>query len=296
MTHYENIEDNLNFSEPREFGDLISAPFNYFFKNFKGIILPMIKFAAPIIAIGMIFLGFAITELVKQTSSYFNSDFGAMGYYIGYIIVSVVLIGFGYIMAIAIIYSHASIYHEKGLANVTESEIKERAFSAYFDLILAQIVKSFIILGGLLLLIVGAIYFSIALTYVDFIIVHKRVSVFEAISESFKTTKNNWWKTFGVLMILQLILSFALNILYLPLLVAAGALGFMGSGEEVIAAVAVFFGLLIFILTIIIYSIPNISIVYLYFNIETDDYAPNLLNRIDSITRENNPSGKLNHF
>lgn len=296
MTHFENVEDNLNFSEPREFGDLISAPFNYFFKNFKGIILPMLKFAAPIIAVGILFLGFAVSALIKQGFDFYGDSFDSIRYYVSYIFISVTLIGFGYIMALAVIYSYASLYHQKGVGNITDSDVKELAFSVYFNLVLAQIVKMFIIIGGFLLLIVGAIYFSIALTYVDFIIVHKKASVFDAISESFKVTKGNWWKTFGVLTLVQIILSFALNILSIPIMLVGGISGFIGSSEEIIAGIVIVFGLITFILTIIVYSIPNIGIVYLYFNIETNQDNPDLLNRINSISRENTPTGRMKEF
>ena len=285
MAYIENIEDNLNFNEHREFGELISTPFSFFFKNFKAIIFPMLKYAGPIIVIGMIFLSFAITNLVENMEDVAFE--GISLYYFNYTLISGLLLGFGYVMAVAIIYSYAVLYEEKGGDNFSENDIKELAFSVYLNLLFAQIIKIILIVLGVFAFVIGAIYISIAVSYVDFIIVKERTNSFDAIKKSFGVVRGNWWKTFGLLFIIQLILSFAIQILYTPVIMLTSSLGFVGADGDSMSVILLIVMTLASVLSILAYSIPNIAIVYLYFNINTSQYNPDLINRINNISGNN---------
>ncbi len=278
MTYIENVEDNLSFNHPREFGDLITSPLNFFFRNFSGLMAPMLKFAAPIIVVGMIFLGFAINSLIKNTAGF--GDINSISYNLSYISISVLLIGFGYVMALAVIYSYASLYQQRGGKFFSEDEVRSLAFSSYLSLIVAQILKALIIAGGFFLFVIGAIYFAIALTYVDFIIVHERANPIEAIRKSFSISSGYWWKTFGVLFIVQLILGFSMQIIYIPMIAISASVGFMGGSEMAISILAIVLGIIIFILSVIVYSIPNIATIYLFFNKNLVFYNPDLEDRV----------------
>ncbi len=282
MTYIENIEDNFNFKEHREFGELISTPFSFFFKNFKPIVFPMLKYAGPIIVIGMIFMSVAVTNLVENMADVAFE--GISLYYFNYTLISGVLLGFGYIMAVAIIYSYAVLYEEKGRNNFSEKDIKELAFSVYLNLLFAQIIKVILIILGFIAFIIGAIYVSIAVSYVDFIIVKERTNSFDAIKKSFEVVRGNWWKTFGLLSIIQLILSFAIQILYTPVVMLTASLGFVGADGGSISVVVLIAMTLATVLSILAYSIPNIAVVYLYFNIDTSQNNPDLINRINNIS------------
>ena len=282
MAYIENIEDNLNFNEHREFGELISTPFSFFFKNFKAIIFPMLKYAGPIIVIGMIFLSFAITNLVENMEDVAFE--GISLYYFNYTLISGLLLGFGYVMAVAIIYSYAVLYEENDGNNFSENDVKELAFSVYLNLLFAQIIKVILIVLGLFAIIIGAIYVSIAVSYVDFIIVKERTNSFDAIKKSFGVVRGNWWKTFGLLFIIQIILSFALQILYVPVVMLTASMGFVGVGGDSLSWVLLIVMTVASILSVLAYSIPNIAVVYLYFSINTSQKNPDLINRINNIS------------
>ena len=141
MAYIENIEDNLNFNEHREFGELISTPFSFFFKNFKPIVFPMLKYAGPILVIGMIFMSFAVTDLVKNMEDVVFE--GISLYYFNYTLISGVLLGFGYVMAVAIIYSYAVLYEEKGGDNFSENDIKELAQELFFQRVQTQTLPAY---------------------------------------------------------------------------------------------------------------------------------------------------------
>ncbi len=304
MEYIENVEDKLNFREPREFGDLISTPFSYFFKNFKEIVFPILKYAGPIILIGMIFISLIIGKLINSVNlNLVNSSIDEFWYYFNYALITILLLGLGYIMAIAILYSHIVLTEEKGKGNFEDFEVKDLAFSIYFNLIIVQIIKLVLVILGLLVFIIGAIYVSIALTYVDYIIVKEKASPIEAIRRSFSVIKENWWKTFGILFIIQMILSVAMQILSVPLIIISAAMGFSGFENEYIIIIILVLSILTAVFTIITYTIPNIAISYLYYSIEENNINPNLIDRIHNISgynsnnqKNNNIGGNLNRF
>lgn len=308
MNYVENVEDRLSFKEPREFSELISVPFSYFFKNFKGIVFPMLKFAGPIILIGMIFLSFAVSSLIDQAGDALNQSFeNQFWYYFNYTLISGILLGLGYVMAIGIIMSYAVLAEEKGKGNFSDEDVKSLAFSTYFNLLIAQLLKFGVVLIGIVPLVIaailfantlpgllilvfflfglGAVYLFINLTFVDFVVIKERVGPIKAIKRSFEITKDNWWRTFGLLFIIQTIISFAMQILLIPIMFISGAMGFAGGGEtELVVILIIVFTVFISVVSIIVYTIPNIAIVYLYYFIEETKDNPDLMNRISNIS------------
>lgn len=74
-----------------------------------------------------------------------------------------------------------------------------------FNFILASILRSFIIIGGFILLIIPGIIFSIKLQYSEYLIVDKKLDAVDSIKKSWEMTKGVKWNLFLFGLILGLI-------------------------------------------------------------------------------------------
>ena len=283
MTYIEDIEDReIDFTEPREFSELISAPFNFIIKNFKGLMAPLVRYAFPVIIIGLVFLSLFVNYILKfsELATYnFTYNFIYIG--VGYLLILA-----GGILSVSLIYSYISLYALHGRDNFDISEVKQLGFSSFFRILIVNIISIIIISIGLILFIIPGIYFSIALQYANFIVVHEKAGPFEAISRSFELISGNWWKTFGLMFILQFIVAIVIYIVYIPAIAAIMFVAMNGLDQSIIVGILVTTMLLVAVLGIIASFIPMLALTFLYFNIIEEKESPGLINKINNINKE----------
>ena len=75
----------------------------------------------------------------------------------------------------------------------------------YWNAVGAGLVVGLIIIGGLILLIVPGIIFAIRLSFVQYLIIDRKMPLGEAISTSWKMTKGRSWTIFGMALLAILI-------------------------------------------------------------------------------------------
>jgi Membrane domain of glycerophosphoryl diester phosphodiesterase len=120
------------------------------------------------------------------------------------------------------------------------------ALGRLLPLIVAYLLVTAIVLVGLVLLIIPGIWIAVKLAMVFPTVVFERKGPFGAIGRSWTLTRQNWWRTFGTLLVVFLI-SFVLQLVLGG--VAGGILGASDSGELTVAIVLTLVNLLTLALT-----------------------------------------------
>lgn len=75
----------------------------------------------------------------------------------------------------------------------------------YVSLLGATMLSALIVIGGILLLIIGAIVFSVFLTFIEPVILYEKKRAGESISRSFKLVSYNFWGILGAIMLFALL-------------------------------------------------------------------------------------------
>jgi ABC-type multidrug transport system fused ATPase/permease subunit len=139
------------------------------------------------------------------------------------------------VLAYAFISVSVFSYIKSYVANkgqINFSEIQKNALRKAFPLAGLSILKSIVILIGLVFLVVPGIYLAVVLTLAGSLLVFEDRDVFNAFGESFDFIRGYFWETFGTVLVAQLIVIVIGALLSIP--VAFYGLGGLFQGEPVL--------------------------------------------------------------
>jgi hypothetical protein len=221
-------------------------------------------------------------------------------------------------MNIATINSYVILYGEKQSNEIEVAEVWERvraSFWMYFStmflfmllfiatyivllipMTLLAAISPFLIFIGVLFLLCGLMYlaFSVSLTF--FIRAYEKSGFFRAIFRSFKLVQDKWWSTFGLIMVLYLIMMTVSYLFIIPWYIYTGVTALHSTSTATFQepstawqiVTILFFGLY-YLVQMILAALPNIGIAFQYFNLVELKEAKGLLNRIDSLGQAATP-------
>jgi hypothetical protein len=272
----------IEFQQYRDFGQILSATFEFLRENFKELAKTIIFLVGPFILLTGIFGGLYQKEMFSFVpTSTSLSQFGlSVGLYI--------LFGFlTMLMLINTIYSFILIYIKKEDETMIEvDEVWTSVKKNFFKIILLAIGYTLVSLLATVLLIIPGIYVGVALIIIYIVAMYEDKAFFDAMSRSFYLVKNKWWFTFGLLIVLGLIQGFMGFLFQIPQYIAMIFVTFnsidgngMNSTTEIIFMVTT----IIASLNFLFYSISLVGIAFHYFSLVEQKEAKGLLNKIESI-------------
>jgi membrane-anchored glycerophosphoryl diester phosphodiesterase (GDPDase) len=140
--------------------------------------------------------------------------------------------------------------------------------------VVAVLLAIFLGLGGVVL----GVWLGTKLALVPCIIVLERLGVFASMRRSWQLTKGNFWRTFGVIALVYVILYFATQLLSVPfsflLPIAAGLIDPNNTGSGVVAIVVIYFLFLAFslVLTAVtsVVQAATVAVVYIDLRMRTE--------------------------
>jgi hypothetical protein len=166
--------------------------------------------------------------------------------------------------------------------------------AAYIVLILPMIVLTaispFLLFFGVIFFLVAFVYliFSSSLTFV--IRAFERNGFFEALVRSFKLVRSKWWSTFGLLMILYLIMMVGSYIFMMPWYIISGVSAAHSLSTNTFEEPSASWGLittvvftLYYVFQMILVALPNIGAAFQYFNLVEMKEARGLMTQIETL-------------
>ncbi len=115
----------------------------------------------------------------------------------------------------SVIYSYIKHYISSGIQSITQEQILEDTKQTFNIVLIANIVVGLATFAGMFLFLVGAVYLFVALMFTAFIRVYENAELSDALKQSLVLVKNNWWITFGSLLVFYgiiIILGYAVSI------------------------------------------------------------------------------------
>lgn len=272
-------QDKIEFRRVRDFGGILGVTFEYVKQNFKVLFKANLFISAPFILLAGVFLGLYQSSIFNFQVNQDLEQFGIS--FLLYIFFSLL----AYLFIAIVTYAHLILYKNYGPGTFDVEQVWKTVKSNFAMIFITGLGSVFIVVFGFFLLIVPAIYFSIALSIIFIVRIEEKPGFFNAIKRCIKLISGNWWFTFGLILVMGIIQGFIGFILYIPNYIVMMFLAFAGvdssQGET---------GRLLFIITSIIaslglllYSLSTIAIAFQYYNLVERKEAPGLISKIEEI-------------
>ncbi|MBV8390581.1 MAG: hypothetical protein JO080_12325 [Mucilaginibacter sp.] len=214
------MDSKVELAKPRDFGEIISDTFGFVKQNFK----PLLKYF--FIFCGFFLLASGASEIITQiqtlnrinnfNSNSFDAPTSPFSVFTTAYFLNLFFLLLEYLSITLMTLSFMALYRQKG-NQVPDTEEMWGYFKFYFFRVAgsAFVVTILVILGCFFCLIPGVYLYPI-MALVFPIIVIENASFNYAFNQSFKLIKDNWWLTFGVMVVVSIILSAVSAILVLP--------------------------------------------------------------------------------
>jgi hypothetical protein len=311
----------IEFQQARDFSKKLNTTFEFLRQNFKSLGKSILYISGPPVLVGSLLLGSFMGEFLNLSQSLqrgasefesFSNYFLTASFWIQILLMFVFFL-ISFVITIATINNYLIIYSEKKSNKIDVQEVWDRVrntFWAYLGssvlffisfviaylvlaipvFILASI-SGFLVFFGALFLILGLIYliFSSSLTY--FIQLYENKNFFDAMIRSFKLVNNGkWWSTFGLIMILYLIMITVSYVFMIPyyIITLTSTLHTVSTGNplEISSTTTIITTIsftLYYMVQMLLSTLPNVGIAFQYFNLVELKEARGLMSQIQTI-------------
>ncbi|WP_158837879.1 hypothetical protein [Polaribacter sp. L3A8] len=271
----------IEFKKKRDLGAIISDTFKFLSTEWKSFFGSILKAAIiPIfVAIGaMIYYAISSTTVfgdMANTSDFdnpFNLNFTELIIPV-FIFISAYLVAYALVTVSALSYIKSYIAN-KGVVNIKGVEtLAKDKFGAYIGLFL---LNGIIVFVGALFCFLPGIYLGVVLSLSICLLIFQEKSAMDAITDSFNFIKGHWWETFGVLIVIQLIIMVISVVVDLPATFYQFIhIGFGVKNEDAVEILNIFKDPIYIILLVfsyfikfILYTVTTVATVFIYYDIK----------------------------
>jgi hypothetical protein len=272
--------------------------------------------AGPPVLIGSLLVGsfvgqlFGMSQMAVNDPIGYQNFFATSSFWLKLMLMFIFILISG-VITIATINNYILIYSEKRTNQIEVSEVWDRvrasfwmyfgsmilfallAIAAYVILIIPIVVlgaiSPFLIGFGILIMIGGIFYLLVGASLTFIIQGYENKGFFQAIGRSFKLVQNKWWSTFGLVLILYLIMGVISYIPLIPFYIVlfmnslhnVNANSFESPSNSMQLWTTIFFAAY-YLLQMLLNTLPNIGIAFQYFNLVELKEAKGLMNEIES--------------
>jgi hypothetical protein len=272
-------QNKIEFRKVRDFGGLLNVTFDYIKKNFKVLFKSNLFISAPAILLAGVFMG------LYQSSMFNFTDYPDLAVIGIPFLIGMFFTALSYLIITVVTYSHLMIYNKSQDGIFDIDAVWKMVKKNFFTILFTGIGYSFAVGLGFIFLIIPGIYLSIALSMIFIVRLEEELGFFDSVSRCIKLIKDNWWFTFGLIIVVGFIQGFLMYALYIPNYIVMFFTAFTGYDQE-----AGSFNKILYIISSIIsslgtlsYVISTIAIAFHYYNLVERKEAPGLLQQIDEI-------------
>ncbi len=292
------MENNsyVEFKKERDLGAIITDTFKFIRENWKAYFGAIIKIVGPFILVGAIIMVFTFGAFSGIFSEIGGNDgdpdavLGVMGSMFGWIGLLILVAIVIYVMISATsLYFIKSYIKNNGIPDFIE--VRTNTFKNIWKFIGLGILIFMMVIIGVILCYVPGIYLAIVLSLATSIMVFEEKSISDTISYSFTLVKDQWWNTFGVLLVVGLLVSILGSVFSIPTFIYQ--IIKMGTmiGEDDPAGVFNLFkdpiyvalNVLSYIGKYILSSVTLIASVFIYYDLNEQKNLTGTIEKIDSL-------------
>lgn len=276
---------NFIYKKPRDLGGILSDTFQYIRQNFKSLAKPILYFVIPLYIVQSFLLQEYSTNLFN---SIMDIEIGSdnFGRLFGWEYFLNLFISIAALSALSVITLKHFLLTSSGKENDLES-ITTGILPLIVWMGLLFIIIYICITIGALLFIIPGIYIGIKLSFTPAAFILEDKDIFDSMKRSWDISKGFWWITFGLLIVIYIMIYFASMAVGLPIgFIYAFAFdgGLVGSESGVFSTIISILTALGSVITTGFYAAMHIAFALHFFNIDERKEGGNLRERIEGLS------------
>lgn len=286
---------NIEFKQPRDFGQIINDTFTFIRQNFKPLVKTYFLFC------GIFVLGSMVAMLMQQyksvslinsvgTASAATRDpFLGFKSLIGWeYLVAIIFSLCTYVSMLTAILSYIALYVRKGNIAPTTDEVWPY-FKYYFFRIFVSAIPLILMLGvGFLFCLIPGFYLFPFVAMMFPIMVIENGEFGYSFSRSFKIIKDNFWLTFGTLIVIWIIVYACMSAVILPTTLFS-MVGLFSKSSPHMSLVLTMVTTVLQSICQVFTIIPLVTITLCYFGLVERKESTGLMERISNFGNNNGP-------
>jgi hypothetical protein len=294
-----NDPNFVQFKKERDLGAMITDTFKFFRLEWKPFFTTIIKAAIIPIIIAIIAIIFYTSSFSSFFEGFAYASYDAYGdepeiMDFGMFFISALAFLLAYLVAYSVItvsgLSYIRSYIENnGVVNFEDvSTATKEKFWSYVGLLFL----SGLIVGiGMILCLIPGIYLWVPLALSTCLLIFEKRSVGDSISYSFDFIKGHWWDTFGILLVIQLIIGVLGALTDVPATIyQLVQIGIDAGNQDPTAMMGIFSDPIYLMLLafsyffkILLYIVSVVTTVFIYYDINEQKNASGSMEMIDSL-------------
>lgn len=192
--------------QQRDFGEKINATFQYIVQQFRSLALSLLYIAGPVVLVAGIASGLGESSV--------------RGNVFGLLTRASLVSGVAYLLAFWLVplvtYSHVKIYGETGGGPVRVGAVWQEVRRAFGRAVIALLLYGTLYIVGSFIFFLPGVFFAVTLSPMLSIVVLEEAGAGAAFSRSFILIQDNWWSTFGLLIVMGFVYLSLLSLIFIP--------------------------------------------------------------------------------
>ena len=283
----------IAFKKERDLGAIITDTFKFIRENWKEYFLTVLKIVGPVLLVGLIVMVlflFSMSDLFNEIDAVETNPMGFLPQIFSF--------AFTLVFVFVIMYtllSMSSLYfiksYMKNNGTPLFSEVKENILKNVWKFLGLGFLVTIVVFFGFMFCYLPGIYLGIVLSLASSIMIFEDKNVGDSFSHSFTLIKGEWWNTFGVLIVVWLLVSILGQAFSIPAIIYQFIkMGTVMEGSDPIEIFSIFkdpiylaLNIFSYIFKFILYSIPLISTVFIYYDLNEQKNLTGTFEKIDSL-------------
>lgn len=261
------MKENIELNRVREFGDIISDTFVIFRQNFKPLLM----------SFGVI-CGLFVIANILISAVVNNTRHGDLSLHLHWLFLSMTFSVVYHTAFILTVLSYLAIYKEKGNQPAEVLEVWGYFKYYYFRVFVTQILLLIAAIIGFFFCFLPGVYLSVVFALVTPIMVIENGSIEYSFKRVFKIIKENWWFTFGtILLMIIFVVICTLTLMLPPMIFYGGAQWLLGESPDNTAGII---QAIMMNICQVFWMIPIIAITLVYYTLTEEKEGNSLIDRI----------------
>jgi hypothetical protein len=268
------MQPKVELNQIRDLGQVVDDSILFFKQNWK----PLLR--AYITICGILWAAETVISVVNQIQTLHRIAYGDSIFTPTYFIA--LLFGFlNYTLIGLTGFSYITLYREKGKEPPTVEEVWSYVKYYFFRIFGGSIALVLLIIVATLCCIIPGVYFYPIFTLIPAIMVMENTSLGYAFSRSFQLIKGKWWSTFGISIVMAVIITAGMFLLIIPAMMITGGLSLI-TVVNFATAYTIVSNVVMHLLQFL-YLLPVIATGLVYFSLTEQKDDLSLLQRIEML-------------
>lgn len=271
----------IEFYRARNFGDVLSDAFEFIRQNFKILLKGVFILAAPFYVAGGFLMG-----MYQQDALQVTNPAAVLNMMMSGMLPALGLNMIGATMLLGVSTEITVLYNERGAGGFGMDELWKAVRKDFFMLFLTMLGIMVFLTMGTILFIIPGIYLSIALAIMPVVRVVERAGFFKSLGRSTSLMSGFWWRSFGLIIVLLLIISIMGILFVIPQQIVYFLFTFHKADPSIGSGVPSFLIPLTTVfasLSNLFYAVPFIAMVFHYYSLVEKKEAAGLFRKVESI-------------